>query len=600
LFNKAKEYCNKILQIVRERGFKTALRMIQSKLQTRHQRAPRVVTVQDWLLYYQDRAEIRQQSGKNFVEYPKISILVLTYNNLLINQLCLASIYCNTTYPNFEVIVVDNASIDETPGWLKIFATTHPNLKLFLNTDNCGFSGGNNQAVREATGEYLIFLNNDTVVTPGWVERLLTHMQGDPKIGLVGPVTNSTGNEARIPVNYNSPVEMEIFAADLANGMSGRSFDIRMLAFYCVMARKDQYETIGGLDERFLVGMFEDDDLAVRYHQSGFRVVCAEDVFIHHFQGAAFGKLDNDRYTRLFEDNKRKYEEKWGRDWQPYQTRLGPPSQMSKAKLFIPPQSWEMISFKCNVCGRSCKSRVIDLEREKPSCRCGSTVRIRAVVHLLSIELFGNSMALPDFPMRPDLHGWGMSSDEIYADLLSKKVGFLNTFYHKKPRLDINAPLDPSVIGSLDFLISTDVFEHVPPPVSRGFKNAHRLLKSKGVLILTVPYSLESETIEHFPELYEYEIVQTGKPHPLLKNITRDGREQVFDNLTFHGGPGTVLEMRIFSEAGLLDELKEAGFSSIKICSEPFWEFGIYWRESWSLPIIARSAPITKDEESEV
>ena len=103
--------------------------------------------------------------------------------------------------------------------------------------------------------------------------------------------------------------------------MSGEAFDIRMLAFFCVMARKDQFEALGGLDERFLVGMFEDDDLAVRYQLQGQRVVCAEDVFIHHFQGASFGKLDKDRYTQLFEENKQKYEEKWGRKWEMYQSR---------------------------------------------------------------------------------------------------------------------------------------------------------------------------------------------------------------------------------------------------------------------------------------
>jgi GT2 family glycosyltransferase len=95
-----------------------------------------------------------------------------------------------------------------------------------------------------------------------------------------------------------------------------------------VLTRKDQYEALGGLDERFLVGMFEDDDLAVRYHQQGLRVMCAEDVFIHHFQRASFGKIDADTYQRIFEENRKKYEDKWGRKWEPYKQRttsISPP-----------------------------------------------------------------------------------------------------------------------------------------------------------------------------------------------------------------------------------------------------------------------------------
>jgi len=296
---------------------------LQDTLPTSLESTAGPMSVQEWLSYYEKRTEIPQHSEKdnNLSRLPKVSILVLTYNNFQINQLCLRSIYCNTTYPNLEVIVVDNASTDETPGWLNTFSKTHPNLRLVLNTENRGFAGGNNQAASLATGEYLIFLNNDTVVTNGWVERLLAHMRSNSKIGMVGPVTNSTGNEARVSVGYRSPVEMEAFSDWRARYMAGQAFDIRMLAFYCVMVRKGQFDALGGLDERFLVGMFEDDDLAVRYHLQGQRVICAEDVFIHHFQGASFGNLKKTHYAQLFKENKKRYEEKWGRKWEPYQFR---------------------------------------------------------------------------------------------------------------------------------------------------------------------------------------------------------------------------------------------------------------------------------------
>jgi hypothetical protein len=250
------------------------------------------------------------------------------------------------------------------------------------------------------------------------------------------------------------------------------------------------------------------------------------------------------------------------------------------------------LNYKCNICGRNCKTPVLDLGREKPSCVCGSTVRSRSIVHLLSTELFGRSLALPDFPLRPDLHGWGMS-DAGYTDLLSQKTGYINTYYDRDPRFDITASLDANVEGTLDFLISTEVFEHVAPPISRAFVNARRLLKPTGVLIFTVPYSLEAVTHEHFPDLYHYELIEKSGGAFALKNITVDGREQIFEDLIFHGGVGTTLEMRVFSQSGLMAELEQAGFTNIKLCPEPCWEFGVYWNNPWSLPLIAR--PVLPD-----
>jgi len=172
-------------------------------------------------------------------------------------------------------------------------------------------------------------------------------------------------------------------------------------------------------------------------------------------------------------------------------------------------------------------------------------------------------------------------SDSGYNHLLSKKIGYVNTYYHREPRFDITAPLDPSTEGTLDFLISTEVYVPIMPPVLFAFENARHLLKSTGVFIFTVPFTLNSETQEHFPDIYQYEIIESPGDKPTLKNITRDGREQQFENLVFHGGPGSTLEMRIFSQVGLQAELENAKFK-VKICSESWWEFGIYWKDQWS------------------
>ena len=106
-------------------------------------------------------------------------------------------------------------------------------------------------------------------------------------------------------------------------------------------------------------------------------------------------------------------------------------------------------------------------------------------------------------------------------------------------------------------------------------------------MILTVPYVIDGVTQEHFTDLYQYQIVHR-RVQPILKNITRDGREQVYDDLRFHGGPGSNLEMRIFSRTSLLSELSAAGFLQPEIHAEPVFEYGIYWNTEESLPIVVR------------
>ena len=115
-----------------------------------------------------------------------------------------------------------------------------------------------------------------------------------------------------------------------------------------------------------------------------------------------------------------------------------------------------------------------------------------SVVHALR-RSFGQGMSISEFPIRPDLTGIGLT-DCGYAPRLSSKLAYRNTFYDREPRLDITDP-PTDLEGTLDFLISSDVFEHVPPPVERAFEGVFRLLKPGGVFVLTVPYLLQGETM---------------------------------------------------------------------------------------------------------
>jgi hypothetical protein len=263
---------------------------------------------------------IRQFEAAAAAFYPRVSVIVLTYNNLELTKKCLASLEAHSHYPDLELIVVDNASSDGSRDWLAGYGTAHPEVKVILNERNLGFSAGNNVGLRQATGAWLVLLNNDTQVTDGWVFDLLRHARRDPTIGLIGPVTNNIGNEAKLEISYDGAAEMHRRARDHTRWRRHVHFELGTLAFFCVMFSRAVLEQVGLLDEAFGVGMFEDDDYCNRVRAAGYRIVCAEDVFIHHELSASLSQLGQERRQRLFEENRRIYERKWGA-WIPHRYR---------------------------------------------------------------------------------------------------------------------------------------------------------------------------------------------------------------------------------------------------------------------------------------
>lgn len=229
--------------------------------------------------------------------------------------------------------------------------------------------------------------------------------------------------------------------------------------------------------------------------------------------------------------------------------------------------------------------------RETIGCTaCGSTLRLRGLVALLSQEFLGVQMPLSDFPELKGLRGFGMSDPPNLASWLARKFEYTNTFYHQAPAIDITNP-DEREWGRYDFIVSSEVMEHVPPPVEKGFANLHRLLKPDGVLLLTVPYGIGMPPREHYPELHEYALASPGGK-TVLVNRRRDGSTEVFEDLCFHGGDGSTLEMRVFNEDALRSAILNAGFDEVHIATEQVPEFGVEHAEAWSLPIVARKGKV--------
>lgn len=180
-----------------------------------------------------------------------------------------------------------------------------------------------------------------------------------------------------------------------------------------------------------------------------------------------------------------------------------------------------------------------------------------------------------------------MSDPQPIADAFSRRFDYRNTFYHREPRFDImeaggRAEFD---FGSFDFVVASEVFEHVRGPVQTAFDNLARLLKPGGIAIFSCPYETEGDTLEHFPNLHDWHVVKLRSDYVLL-NRTVEGRLETFDNLIFHGGPGSTLEMRVFSERDLMANFRAAGFGRIAV-AEDYEPYGIVW-EPWARGFILK------------
>lgn len=252
------------------------------------------------------------------------SIVVVTHDNLVFTRLCLQSVLANTEGDGFELIVVDNGSSDGTPTFLARLAERDARVRVVLNGTNVGFAPACNQGLGLASGDHLVLLNNDTMVAPGWLAGLRRHL-AEPLVGLVGPTTNRIGNEAEVVTAYVTWGGYLQEAEQRARDHTGEWLEIRTPAMFCLAMRRQTFLRLGPLDEGYDIGLLEDDDYAERARRAGYELRCADDVLVHHFGEASFGRLvAGGEYARILSANQRRYEKKWGRPWEPYGRRPNP------------------------------------------------------------------------------------------------------------------------------------------------------------------------------------------------------------------------------------------------------------------------------------
>ncbi len=241
------------------------------------------------------------------MSYPLTSIVILTMNEVELTQACIASIEQHTPEP-YELIMVDNGSTDGTHQFLDSLDAT-----CIFNDSNLGFGGGCNQGIAASRGERILFLNNDTVVTPGWLSAMHNVLDKHPDVGLVGPRSNYVSGPQNIDAcsyDETSLSGLDAFAHERSKAHSGTGMILPRLVGFCLLARREVMERIGGFDIRFRMGNFEDDDICVRARVAGWTCWMANDSFVHHVGNRTFIAAGID-YRATMQENWLRYSRKW-------------------------------------------------------------------------------------------------------------------------------------------------------------------------------------------------------------------------------------------------------------------------------------------------
>ena len=234
----------------------------------------------------------------------KCDIIIPIWNHLEFTRDCINNIAKNTKCP-FRLILIDNGSRKEAQNYLaSLLKRTNLEIKIIRNETNLGFVKAVNQGLRESKAPYICVMNNDTIVTDGWLTELIDLAGSDSRIGLVNPSSNNLGQKP--------PFGNIAKYAKTLKKFKGEFIEMGAALGFCLLIKRDIFEKIGFFDEIYGVGNFDDTDYSRRVESLGFVCVRAKAAYVYHSISKSFN-LKKAKFDEIFGKNKEIFNKRWGR-----------------------------------------------------------------------------------------------------------------------------------------------------------------------------------------------------------------------------------------------------------------------------------------------
>lgn len=243
-------------------------------------------------------------------ENPEVSIIIPVFNNALITWRCLKSIFINTSYVSYEVIVIDDHSTES----LSTIGVQTTGIHLIRNSENLGFLKSCNKTATQAKGRFICFLNNDTEVQEGWLEHLIAVFKKNESAAITGPKLIYPDGRLQEAggIIWNDASAWNYGRFDEAQKPDYNYLkEVDYISGACLVIRKTVWDKVGGFDEQFAPAYYEDTDLAMKVRKAGYEVIYQPLAVVTHHEGASNGLDESSGLKKFQAVNRTKFFSKW-------------------------------------------------------------------------------------------------------------------------------------------------------------------------------------------------------------------------------------------------------------------------------------------------
>ncbi len=242
-----------------------------------------------------------------------LSIVLLCYKEADIARQCLNRIR-EQSLEFSEIIVVYSSSAHD----LRKYLSSQTDIKLVSIPDNLSISQSYNQGAAMASGDFILFMNHYSMLTKNSISNMLNCLQSNQNAAMVGPVSNAVSGHQGITIPDNYLTAQEEFLQYLHDTKRGVCQQTFRLLSHCLLVKKERFVKVGGFDERYAVGTYEDDDLCLRMVNMGYDLYIARDAFVYYVNPFNLPDFDQIAFYKQLAENKQKAIDKWGFDISSY------------------------------------------------------------------------------------------------------------------------------------------------------------------------------------------------------------------------------------------------------------------------------------------